>query len=79
MMNKIIKSSVISFERFKPLCNKINTIFAQANTVAMWCFIGPSEWQPGGRRTLFIGFFRHLLPLHVGLIKMAGLFVKHFP
>jgi len=31
-----------------------------ANTAAKWGFIGPSEWQPGGRRTLALQFFRQL-------------------
>jgi len=34
----------------------------------MTSFIGPSEWQPGGRRTLLHRFFMQLFPLCVGLM-----------
>ena len=36
--------------------------------IALGIFIGPSEWQPGGRRTFIHWFFRRLLPLCMGRI-----------
>jgi len=32
----------------------------------MWSFIGPSEWQPGGRRTFLQLFFIGALMMHYG-------------
>ena len=35
--------------------------FCLGQYIAIFSFIGPSEWQPGGRRTLLHRFFRELL------------------
>ena len=41
-----------------------------ANTAALSSNIGPSEWQPGGRRTFVPMFFNHLFQHSMGSIQM---------
>ena len=48
----------------------MSSFVVPADTAAILSLIGPSEWQPGGRRTLVLMFFNHLFPHSMGSIQM---------